>query len=69
MKRLKARHKMQQLSKHGIRINPISLKACYGKVRYQTYNEAKKKAGLLLCHPYKCKFCKYYHFGHKRINT
>lgn len=69
MHRLKARHLRQKFEKQGIHVSPNMLRGCYGKVRYQDYESAKERAELLGCKAYRCQFCKYFHFGHVKVNV
>ncbi len=51
--------------KNGAKQSPHELVSCYGKIRYNSYEEAKRKnaAKYGLVKAYKCKHCEYYHVG------
>lgn len=66
-KKVKIRHQIQKFQRHGIHINSKELASCFGKVRYFCYKDAKIKVLTLVgIKPYKCKYCKFYHFGHNK---
>ena len=38
---------------------------CYGKIRYETAEEAQRKRGNSFLIPYKCDYCPYWHIGRR----
>ena len=55
------RNKIRHNAKHKV----DELVSCYGKIRYNPYEEAKTKNDFKygLVKAYKCKHCKFYHIG------
>jgi hypothetical protein len=47
---------------------PKQLAGCTGKIRYDSYHDAKLAADRVInAHAYKCLFCQFYHKGRKRL--
>lgn len=63
-KRSIIKKKVAKGSKYSVK----ELVACYGKIRYESYENAKRMnlSKIDKVKPYKCKYCIYYHVGRRK---
>ena len=55
-----------RVRRSGGKVNPHYLASCYGKVRFDSFEDAKAAADKLgEAKAYKCQLCDYYHRGRK----
>lgn len=62
------RRMIKQKISHGSNKSAKELASCFGKIRHNSYNDARdaNKDKIDFVKPYKCQFCSYYHVGRRK---